>query len=141
MSNATSMSSPVRRDELLQEWGRLREELVQNVSQELAHLAAHVELAILNGVLVLRFEPQERRLVERLIECMDRSQQPAQAASFEQRLQAERRPSVRPARRGAALERLVRSIASRISIIDGKYKDLPERVKRIETAVFTPTPR
>jgi hypothetical protein len=35
----------------------------------------------------------------------------------------------------------MRSIASRISTIDGKYKDLPGRVKRIEAAVFTPKPR
>lgn len=92
--------------------GELREEL----EQRLAPLATKAELEIWGGALLARIESSEQRQIERI----DRT---------EQRLHVEL------ARHAKALHE---SMVTRISASDEKSKGLPERVSRLETAVFGP---
>jgi hypothetical protein len=161
MAKASGMSAPVTRGELQEELKLLRGELQQAVEplatktelqqaveplatktefqqavallatkaelqQAVALLATKVELEMWGGALLERIDSGERRmqaLEHRLIERIERMQQQLQTDL---------------ARHANALHE---SMAALIHGHDDKYKDLPPRVSRLESAVFTPEPR
>ena len=119
MADATDMSTPVTRGELLEE--------IERLELRLAHLATKAEFEIWGGALLERIKSSEQQLTERidrteqqLIERIDRT---------EQRLQVEL------ARHAGAL---YESMATLISASGEKYADLPGRVSRLEARVFAP---
>jgi phage shock protein A len=111
MADAADMSTPVTRGELRQELQELKQELRQE-------LASKTELEMWGGALLARIESGEKRLLEAI-------------AGTEQRLLGELARHTRAAFEG---------MSTQISAHDEKYADLPERVNRLETAVFGSKP-
>jgi hypothetical protein len=149
MSGAIDMSTPVTRGELREELEKLatkqdleklklatKQELEKLATKhELEKLATKHELEMWGGALLARIESGERRLVNELNRLNER------IGSTEQRLN-ERITSTEQ-----QLSKLVRvelarhtranyeSMATMISAIDDKYKDLPGRMKRLEATM------
>jgi exonuclease VII large subunit len=142
MSGAIDMSTPVTRGELREELEQLRQTLRQDLRQELGHefrqalqlevskLATKHELEMWGGALLARIETGERRLVKELNRLNER------IGSTEQRLNERMR--VELARHSKANHE---SMVTLISAIDDKYKDLPGRMKRLETMMRPPRRR
>ena len=96
----------------------IREELAQcqiRVEQSLKHLATKVELEIRGGALPSRIISTDQRLLDFI-------------ARSEQRLLEELARHTRASQE---------ALSAQISVVDEKYTDLPPRVSRLETTVFT----
>jgi hypothetical protein len=119
------MSTPVTRGELREELAQLEVRLEQKLEARFDH-----KLEIWGGALLARIQSSEQRMLARV----DSSEQRmlARVDSSEQRMVAEL------ARHTNAV---YESMSRQFSVIDDKYAELPPRVSRLETAVFTPKRR
>lgn len=131
MSNANDMSTPVTRGELRDELQRFRQEfreemqqlLSETLARELAKLATKTELEMWGGALLARIEAGEQRLERGFTERIEHAKRELQADL---------------ARHTKAYHEATLSM---LATMDEKYADLPGRVNRLETAVFTPERR
>jgi exonuclease VII large subunit len=136
MSGATDMSTPVTR-------GELRAELAQfeiRFDQKLEHWG---------GALLARIESGEQRMLKRMFEHMDSSEQRmlARIESGEQRMlkrmfehmdSSEQRMLTDLSRHANAIQE---AMSAQISVIDEKYTDLPARVSWLEAKGSEPRRR
>jgi hypothetical protein len=121
MTASIDMSTPVTR-------GELRAELEQ-LEQKLAPLATKAELAALATKAELAALATKAELAGAIAPLATRADLEAWGYVLLDRMQTEM------ARHFGALQEW---ISTQLSIVDEKYKDLPERVNRLEATVFGP---
>jgi hypothetical protein len=137
MADASDMSAPVTRRELQDELKQLRQEIKRAVKP----LATKVALESWGGALLARIESGERQTHAQFVSLEQRTH--AQFVSLEQRLieradRMQQQLQLDLARHANALHE---SMVTLICAHDEKYTDLPERVHRLESAVFARKPR
>jgi len=122
MMDSTDMSTPVT-----------RRELQEAIATAVAPLATKTDLEIWGGALLARIQQGEQAIQQTRQQLSETRQQLLESIQeSEQRLLAEL------ARHTSAV---CESMRAQIAASAEPYADLPERVSRLETAVFTPTPR
>jgi hypothetical protein len=115
MMDSTDMSTPVT-----------RRELQEAIATAIAPLATKTDLEIWGGALLARIQQGEQLIQQTRQQLLESIQE------------SERRLLAELARHTSAV---CESMRAQIAASAEPYADLPGRVSRLETAVFTPTPR
>jgi len=138
MAYPSDMLEPVTRGELQEELKQLRLEIKQAIEP----LATKVELELWGGALRAQITSDlQRSLQQQMQQQMQHIQQmlQQQMLHMQQQLQnTQQQLQLDLARHANALHE---SMVALVHAHDEKYTDLPGRVRRLESAVFDPTPR